>query len=512
MRLRNLRRRTSVVMTFAAIAVALACGAACRRAPGPTARPIRIACKPFTESYVLSEIVAQIAEAAGEAPVERRFGMGGPSLVFESLRSGDIDLDVNYTGSIAQQFFHDKKDVPLALLRARLAKETLVLGEPLGFDNSYALAVRAADAERLGLHKVSDLAHHPELRGAFTPDFLNEEDGLYLLEKVYGFRLAKTTPMQHSLAYEAIASGQIDIMDAYTTDGTVDARHLVLLADDRGFFPKYLGVLVARADFPTLYPRTWAALEKLGGRISDERMRGMNRAVETRELTFVQAARRFLVDERLVAPVAANAPAGGLGWLWSSTLEHLSLVAIALALSCLVGIPLGVIAYRRRAVGHVVVALTGLLQTVPTLALLVFLIPLVGIGALPTVCALFLYGLLPIVQSTCTGLLAIDPQLIESARALRLTSAQRLRRVELPLASVAILGGVKTAAVINVATATIAALIGAGGYGRFITSGLAMNDMRTMLQGAIPTAVMAVAVHAGFEWAGRWVIPRGLRG
>jgi osmoprotectant transport system permease protein len=239
-------------------------------------------------------------------------------------------------------------------------------------------------------------------------------------------------------------------------------------------------------------------------------MTALNAAVETGRATFEQAARSFL-RERGDAARASLPEAGGWRWLWVSTLEHLTLVVVSLALSCLIGIPCGILAFRRPRLGGMLVVISALLQTIPTLALLCFLIPLLGIGSLPTIAALFLYGLLPIVQSTCSGLLSLDPRLTETAVILGLTPTERLLRVELPLASVNILAGVKTTAVINVATAAIAALIGAGGYGRFITAGLAMNDTATILRGAIPTAAMAVAVHLFFNLLGRFVVPRGLR-
>lgn len=197
--------------------------------------------------------------------------------------------------------------------------------------------------------------------------------------------------------------------------------------------------------------------------------------------------------------------------MWIATYEHLVLVLVSLFVSCLAGLPLGILAYYHRRFGHLLIASTGILQTIPALALLCFLIPILGIGAVPTIFVLFLYGLLPIVQSTTAGLLSLDPQLVETAKILGLTRWQRLRLIELPLASISILSGIKTTAVLNVATATIAALIGAGGYGRYITSGLALNDNATILRGAIPTALMALAFHALFELVGQRLVPKNLR-
>lgn len=177
----------------------------------------------------------------------------------------------------------------------------------------------------------------------------------------------------------------------------------------------------------------------------------------------------------------------------------------------MVAIPLGVLSARQPRLGQIILGAVGLLQTIPSLALLVFMIPLFGIGGLPAVAALFLYSLLPIVRNTYTGLRDIPPELIESARALGLPRGARLRLIELPLVSPAVLAGIKTAAIINVGTATLGALIGAGGYGQPILTGIRLDDMGLILPGAIPAALLALAVQGLFESVERRLVPRGLR-
>jgi osmoprotectant transport system permease protein len=193
------------------------------------------------------------------------------------------------------------------------------------------------------------------------------------------------------------------------------------------------------------------------------------------------------------------------------TLEHLGLVAAAVALAVLVGVPLGILAARSAGLGQAELMAVGVLQTIPALALLCFMIPLLGIGTLPALVALFLYALLPIVRATYTGLATLDRQLLEIADVLGLSGWRRLARIELPLASVNILAGVKTAAIWTVGTATLAAFIGGGGYGTLIVRGLALDDVRTILAGAIPAALMALLVHGVFEAVDRLLVPRGLR-
>jgi len=191
--------------------------------------------------------------------------------------------------------------------------------------------------------------------------------------------------------------------------------------------------------------------------------------------------------------------------------EHLLLVGVSLLVAILVGVPLGILAARRRRVGQAVLAAVGVIQTLPTLALLVFMIPLFGIGAFPAVVALFLYSLLPIVRNTHAGMSGISSTLRESAEALGLPRGAMLRLIELPLASPLILAGIKSAAVINVGTATLGALIGAGGLGQPIFTGVRLDDVSLILQGAIPASLLALAMQGLFELAERLVVPRGLR-
>lgn len=317
--------------------------------------------------------------------------------------------------------------------------------------------------------------------------------------------------MEHSLAYEAIASGKVDLVEVYSTDAKIRKLDLAVLRDDQGFFPDYSAVILARRELMSRFPKTWAALSDLEGRIDNKKMIELNARAELDGQGFTEVAAEFIGSG--VQSMSRYAATGGRAWrkLWRLTREHLFLVFVSLAGAILIGVPLGVVAAKQRVLGQGVLLVSGLLQTIPSLALLCFLIPLLGIGTAPSLFALFLYGLLPIVRNTYSGLLSLDPRLLETGKVLGLTSAQRLRLIELPMASISILSGIKTSAVINVGTATLAALIGAGGYGTLIVTGLALNDVTIILQGAVPSAVMALALHATFELLDRAVIPKGLR-
>jgi osmoprotectant transport system permease protein len=186
------------------------------------------------------------------------------------------------------------------------------------------------------------------------------------------------------------------------------------------------------------------------------------------------------------------------------------LTLIALLAGIIFAVPLGILVYRAGPLGRPVIYAAGVLQTVPSIALLALMIPLFGIGAVPAIIALFLYALLPILRNTATALFSIDPILRKVAVGMGLTPGQRLRNVEIPLAAPTILAGVKTAAVINIGTATLAAFIGAGGLGEPIVTGLALNDTGLILEGAVPASILAILTELVFEGLERIIVPRHL--
>jgi osmoprotectant transport system permease protein len=481
---------------------------------------LTVGSKRFTESYVLGEIIKQTADEVGEAKAVHKQGLGSTGIVFEALKKKEIDIYPEYTGTIDQDLLKNKTPADLPTLNRQLAPLGLGVAAPLGFNNTYALALRDEQAGQLGIRTISDLAKHPELKLGLSPEFLKRTDGWPGLKATYKLPFADPRGLDHGLAYEAMAAGQIDVMDIYSTDAKIDKYKLRVLEDDQKYFPRYDAVLLYRLDLPERLPRTWAALQKLQGKISEKQMIAMNAAAELGGMTFAAVGKAYRSGKFQVAgaPAATSAEAATfLGRLfgedfWGLTRQHLLLVFVSLAFSVMIGVPLGIGAARVPSAAPGILALVGVIQTIPSLALLVFLIAVLHrIATLPALVALFLYGLLPIVRNTYTGLLDIAPSLRESAVALGLPSGPRLWLIELPLAARAILAGIKTSAVINVGTATIAALIGAGGFGERIVSGYAINDNAAMLAGAIPAAVLALLVQFAFDLLDRWLIPAGLR-
>jgi osmoprotectant transport system permease protein len=485
--------------------------------PAAPSESFNVGSKRFTEAYILGEIVAQAAQAAGEARVTHRQGLGNTAILFAALKSGNIDIYPEYTGTIALELLGMQQVPDMEALNRALARHGLAAGIPLGFGNSYALAMREEQAAALGISSISQLKSHGGLRLGLSQEFLNRKDGWPALRRSYSLPHADPRGLDHGLAYEALAAGQVDVIDIYSTDAKIGRYRLRVLVDDARFFPAYDAVLVYRRDLPGRFPRSWQAVQQLQGRIDATRMIGMNGAAELSGLSFPAVAREFLSAPEAATTLAQGARSSFVDLLlgadfWRLTWQHCLLVFVSLAMSVGVGVPLGIWAARMPRAGFWIVGAAGMLQTVPALALLAFLIAaLERIGTLPAVLALFLYALLPIVRNTETGLAGISLSLRQSATALGLRDWPCLRLIELPLALPSILAGIRTSAVINVGTATIAAFIGAGGYGERIVAGLAVNDYRLLLAGAAPAAVLALVLEWGFMGLAKLVTPRGMR-
>ncbi|MDE0356425.1 MAG: ABC transporter permease subunit [Gammaproteobacteria bacterium] len=512
--------------------------------------PVIIASKPFAESYVLAEIFAQLLEARGIA-VDRRFGLGATEIAFGALREGAIDIYPEYTGTALAAILGEEMQADAEAVYRHVAGTFRERWDarwlaPLGFENTYAIAVRRETAEELGLATLSDLAREAGgLRAGFTPDFIGRSDGLPGLRAAYGFEAVEVLPLLQAVKYEALVESGVDVIDGYSTDGLIARYDLVVLEDDRGFFPPYEAAGLVNGDFWGRRPDAIAALSELSGLLDDERVREWNRRAESDGDPVADIARDALAElglvvsdteealesdlaesararesarEAAMAAESARSPVVGFAsYMWQNRTDilgharrHIVLVIISLAAAALLAIPAGLMLVRVAGGAEGVIRAIGLVQTIPSLALLAFMIPALGIGVVPAVVALFLYSLFPILRNTYTGVRDANPAAVDAARALGMTPAQLLRHVRLPLSAPVIMAGLRTAAVINVGTATIAAFIGAGGLGDPIVAGLALSDTRMILSGAIPAAALALLVDGALGLAEKRVAPGGV--
>lgn len=469
---------------------------------------IKVGSKKFTESVILGELVAQLARDSG-FDVQYTEELGGTRVLWNALLRGDIDIYPEYTGTIIEEILsneniHDEKD-----LRDALSQKGILVSEPLGFNNTYALGMKEDAARKLGVTNISDLLRYPNLKFGFTNEFMNRGDGWPSLKRFYKLPQKNVRGLDHDLAYRAIESGSIDLTDLYSTDPEIEYYNLRSLNDDLKHFANYSAVLLYRSELRNLAPDALNRILKLQGKISEADMIKMNALVKIDGQTEAVVAAYFLEKNLDIDPH----PIKDSFWmrLWRNTVQHVFLVVVSLSAAILISIPLGIWARQNERLGQAILGIVGIIQTIPSLALLVFMIPLLGIGSTPAIVALFLYSLLPIVRNTYTGLHDIPSDIRESAEALGLSYFARLRLIEVPMASRSIIGGIKTSAVINVGTATLGALIGAGGYGQPILTGIRLDNTPLILEGAIPAAILALLVQGLFDLSEYALVPKGLR-
>ena len=451
--------------------------------------------KRFTESYILGEILNLTLRDAGVQAVHRQ-GLGNTAIVTQALTTGQIDIYPEYTGTILREILkRPETQASLSELNTWLKPKQLKVAIPLGFNNTYALAMRADQAKALGLKKISDVINLPAeqqsaLRIALSPEFKTRTDGWPALVRAYDLKIKPGKVLEHGLAYDALVRGDVDIVDAYSTDAAIEKNKLILLEDDRNAFPRYDAVLLMRSDFDE------KPLESLRGKLNEATMAKLNGLAES-GVSFDKVARTFLnksTDQKNDSTEFSRFLKLLFGPDFFTALrDHILLVAVSSAMALVFGIPLGILAHRRSRYTRWILGGVSILQTIPSLALLTILIALLNqIGAIPAVLALFIYGLLPIVNSTYISLMEVPSNLKESALALGCNEWQLLFFIELPFARPIIMTGLASATVIGVGTCTLAALVGAGGFGDRIVAGLAVNDHALMLAGAIPAAILAL--------------------
>lgn len=471
---------------------------------------IKIGSKRFPESNLLAEMISILIENKTNLIVDRKFGLGSTSICFEALNSGQIDLYPEYTGTGLTTILkeeikdNDADKVFNQVYEGFKNKYNLIWLESLGFNNTYAIAVN----KKLGIEKISDLEKIKDtVRVAFSHEFINRPDGYQGLSKHYGFSFNNMNGMEHGLVYKSIQSGDIDVTDAYSTDGNLIKYNLMLLKDDKSFFPPYYAAPIIRKDMLDKYPKIKDIISEL--KINDKEIIDLNYKVEVKGESFNQVAKNFLIDKKLIQGEKSNnqreIPIVKL------LLEHITLTLIATLMSIIIGLPLGLLISKYQFLSNPVLSIAGVIQTLPSLAILGFMIPLFGIGKPPAIAALFLYGLLPIIRNTYTGLTSVDASLKEAGKGMGMTPLQIMFMLELPLSTKIIMAGIRTATVINIGTATLAAFIGAGGLGELIVTGLSLNDNNIILWGAIPAALLALVVDFILAALEKAIEPKGLK-
>ena len=461
--------------------------------------------KLFTENIIIAEIATQLLRANG-LNVRHNSALGGTRILWSALLAGEISLYPEYTGTLKQEIFSDQDISNSTDLKNALTAKGIGITPRLGFNNTYVIGMLETRAEFMSISKISDLTQHPRLRFAFSNEFMDRGDGWPALRQHYQLPQLEVKGVEHNLAYRGIESGVIDVIDLYSTDAEIDYYKLRSLQDDKNYFPNYHAIYLYRLDQEQLLA---AQLRKLSGKINNNAMIAMNAAVKITGQKEQQVAASFLLDKLEIDSLLSEITV--LDRLLKNTKDHMLLVFISLFAAIIIAIPLGIIAARHPVSGQIILSTAGILQTIPALALFVFLIPLLGIGGPPTIAALFIYSLLPIIRNTYSGLHDIPVSIRESAQAIGLKSAARLKIVELPMATRSILSGIKISAVINVGTATLGALIGAGGLGQPILTGIRLDDTSLILQGAIPAALLALLIQALFEMTERVLLPESMR-
>jgi osmoprotectant transport system permease protein len=468
---------------------------------------IKVGSKKFTENIILGEIVTQLIGAQHVNEIHIR-ELGGTRILWNALLKGEIDIYPDYIGTIIEEILA-AEIVTNKNIKDILSHHRIGIVYPLGFNNTYAIGMKRDEAEKVGIENISDLRNHPNLKLGFTNEFMDRKDGWPGLQKFYNLPQTNVNGLDHDLAYRGLASRSIDVIDLYSTDAEINYYNLKVLKDDLHYFTDYQAVLLYRKDLEKIFPKVVDAIKILKNSIPESLMIKMNSDVKingiSEEVVAAQFIKnRFSIESNFVESTFLNR-------LSHNTKEHLYLVLISLSVAILVSIPLGISSYKNKKLGKFIIGITGIIQTVPSLALLVFMIPLLGIGSSPAIVALFLYSLLPIVRNTFTGLEDIPVSIKESAIVLGLSSFVILKKIELPLASRSILAGIKTSAVINVGTATLGALIGAGGYGQPILTGIRLDSVPLILEGAVPAALLALIVQWIFDLSEKVIVPKGLR-
>lgn len=491
---------------------------------------ITIGSKTFSEQLILGEMLALILEEKYDLKVIRKFNLGGTQVVFDALKRDDIQIYPEYTGTGYITILKRKKILTpketYSIVQSEFKKRfNIIWSPPLGFNNTYAFTVRNDDPRFKDVSKISELSHKMKnISIAIPHEFMEREDGFPNFTKTYSlnFDSSNIYTMDSGLTYKSIINKQVDSIISYSTDGRIHGYNLKVLEDDKLFFPPYFVSFIVQEKTLQKWPAISRAFQLLKNQITDKEMTELNHQVDLAKEEPQKVAYDFLLKKKIIKKIdrlEKTRSSDSLltffyekrSYLGKLIKEHLILSFGALFMAMLIAIPTGILLTRYKKFSVPIFALINTFQTIPSIALLGFLVPLVGIGIKPAMTALFLYSLLPLVQNTYTGIKNINPIYIDISKGLGLTNWQILKHVEIPLAMPIILAGIRTSTVIVIGTATLAALVGGGGLGDPIFRGTSTLHPHLILLGAIPSALLAILADKILSFSELFLVSKGLR-
>jgi len=450
--------------------------------PTVFSKSITIGAKKFTEANVMAYVLAHTLKSIDSSlDIKVLENLGGTGIVTTATENQEIDLYVDYTGTLKETFKTTDETLPGELL-----KHNLKFGFELGFNNSYGMAVKHHST----LSKMSDIKNHHRL--GISHEFLKRKDGFSGLASHYGFNI-KPLVIEYSLLQHSLKSDKLDIIEIFTTDAKIIKYNLKVLKDDQHFYKRYDALVVFNKTFYEQNKQLVSDLSsKLFLKISDKQIQKLNHLVDIEGLNYEESARSFTKSNTHIKSSYEST-------IWPHFYEHLEYLFLTIIICIFIGVPLGVTTAKSQLFERVILSLISITQTIPSLALLVFLIPLFGLGKTTTLIALCLYGLLPIVKSTHMGIKKIPKELSEYSKLIGMSFFQRIFKIEIPLALIDIVSGVKLTAIYTIGVTVIAAFVGAGGLGTLIVTGLSLNNTDIILQGALPSAGLAIIVEIIFQ-------------
>lgn len=455
---------------------------------------INIGSRNFPESILVAEILSQTIEQETNYKVKKFYYLGGVNICFNALQANKIDIYPDYISSLANYIFG--RDLSLKKstkdLNTALAEKQISFSKSLGFDNNFVLLVRKGLADEIHLQNISDLTKE-DLRYGLSHNFIARPDGLSLLEDIYKLDLHKNLKaLEYNIALDALRTNKVDLIDAYSTDSRINSSEFQILKDDLNALKSYESILVYRKDLLVNFPQIKSVIKILEGSLSNQKIIELNQRIINGE-SYESVANSFvaeLTQRKALQPKSRFEE--DLQSLAKAFVRHLQITFIAVLIALVLGLSLGILISYKENLAKLVLALASIIQTIPSLALLALLIPILGLGMPAAIMALILYGLLPIVQNTYTGIKTIAPEYIDLANSLALKESLILWRIKLPLAMPYIFAGLKTTTVICVGMATLATFVGAGGLGDLIKTGIDLGDNSLILMGAISAALLAL--------------------